>query len=90
MAILSAEAEYISVFDVAKKALYLSALLKELNYNEGNIKPVILRINNQLVIAMSKNNVFHPRTKHIRLRYYYVRELMLKGVIREDWVDIKR
>ena len=36
---------------------------------------------NKTTIALSKNHVFHKRTKHIDTRYHFVRELVNNGEI---------
>ena len=33
-----------------------------------------MKIDNQSAIALSKNPVFHNRSKHIDIRYHYIRE----------------
>ena len=86
----SAESEYVSVSDAAKEAIYISALLQELGYAGGDVKQVTLNVDNQAAIAMSANNVYHPRTKHIRLRYHHIRELVSLGQLKLEWVDTKR
>ena len=36
---------------------------------------------NSSAIALSKNSVFHKRTKHIDTRFHYIRELVNNGEI---------
>ena len=35
---------------------------------------VVLRIDNKSAISLSKNPVFHDRSKHIKTRYHFIRE----------------
>ena len=36
----------------------------------------------QSAIALSKNAVFHERSKHVATKYHYGRDLIKKGVVR--------
>ncbi|GJZ79850.1 hypothetical protein Tco_0644687 [Tanacetum coccineum] len=36
---------------------------------------------NQSAIHLAKNPVFHGRTKHIKIRYHYIRELVSEGTL---------
>jgi hypothetical protein len=40
-----------------------------------------LLVDNQSAIALSKNPVFHERSKHIDVRYHYIRECVDEGRI---------
>src|SRR5665647_73390 len=40
---------------------------------------------NQSTIAMSTNDVYHQRTKHIDLRYHFVREAVADKKVRLEW-----
>ena len=42
---------------------------------------------NQGAIAMSKNPIQHKRTKHIDIRYHFVREAVARGDIRLSYVQ---
>jgi len=42
-------------------------------------KPTPLYEDNQGAIALSVNNQFHTRSKHIDIKYHYVREQVERG-----------
>jgi hypothetical protein len=44
-----------------------------------------LLVDNQSAIALSKNPVFHERSKHINMRYHYIRECVDEGRIIIDY-----
>ncbi|XP_031287486.1 secreted RxLR effector protein 161-like [Pistacia vera] len=78
VALSTTEAEYVAVTDVFKEALWLQGLLSEVNLLEGTI---IVYLDSQSAIHLSKNPVYHERTKHVDVKYHFVRELVDKGVI---------
>ena len=43
--------------------------------------PTLIYEVNQGAISMAKNPVFHKRTKHIQIRYHFVREAVEEGTI---------
>ncbi len=64
-------------------------MLEELGYNEG-AAPVLLSIDNQAAMKLATNPINHTATKHIRMRYHLVRQLVSKTKeIRLQWVDTK-
>jgi hypothetical protein len=40
-----------------------------------------LKVDNQSAIPLSKNSVFHDRSKHINVRYHYLRDCVDEGLI---------
>jgi hypothetical protein len=48
-----------------------------------------LLVDNQSAIALSKNPVFHERSKHIDVRYHYIRECIDEGRIIIDYTAIE-
>ena len=49
--------------------------------NVGPKEPTVLMEDNQGAIAISKNPVTHARTKHIDIKFHYVREAVKEGTI---------
>ena len=72
------EAEYIALSEASKQGQWIRALLKELkrfDLLEDN-QAVPMHSDNQACIALSQDPVGHKRTKHIDVRYHYIRELV--------------
>jgi hypothetical protein len=81
------EAEYIAINIAAKEAVYIKALLKEIGYYKQNKLPLYTDNNGALLLA--KNPTFHERTKHIAVKYHYIRDLINKGIIDLIYIPTK-
>jgi len=56
-----------------KEAIWLHWLLKDLGVGQKQLE---VYSDNQSVIHLAKNQVFHALTKHIDVRYLFVREIL--------------
>ena len=79
VALSSYEAEYIAACAAACQGVWLGRLLEDLLKTE--VKKVVLKIDNQSAIALSKNSVHHERSKHIDTRFHYIRDCVESGMI---------
>lgn len=75
VALSTVEAEYMAIAESAKEGLHLRRLLKELGDIEG---PVTIYNDNQGAQKLSSNPVNHRKTKHIDIRYHFIRDLVEK------------
>ena len=79
VALSTAEAEYVALSAATQEAIWLRRLLTDVG--ESLEDPVVINEDNQGAIAMAKNPVGHARTKHIDIRYHFVREGVQNGAI---------
>ena len=79
VALSSCEAEFMAGTKAARQAIWLQDLLAEIMGVAG--EKVVIRIDNQSAIALTRNPVFHGRSKHIHTRYHFIRECVEKGLI---------
>ena len=70
----SAEVEYVAMTSDACQAVWMRRVLKDLSQNHQELTTIFC--DNNLAIALSKNHVFHKRTKHIDIRFHFIRELV--------------
>ena len=68
------EAEYVAMAETCKSVLWHRELLQELGMPQTG--PTILHCDNTGAIAVAKDPVHHDRTKHIRRRYHFIREVV--------------
>jgi hypothetical protein len=80
----SCEAEYVAAAAAASQGVWLARLLEEL-LGERSAK-FRVRIDNQSAISLRKNLVFHERSRHIDVRYHFVRNCVEDGKLEVDHV----
>ncbi|GJW06494.1 hypothetical protein Tco_1568917 [Tanacetum coccineum] len=73
VALSTTEAEYMALTEAVKEAIWLRGLLEELGVK---LNTVAVNCDNQGAIHLSRNHVFHERTKHINVRYHFIREVL--------------
>lgn len=79
VALSTCEAEYVALAATVQEALYLSQLLKDMDHNfEQTIK---LFEDNQGTICLAKNPVNRQRSKHVDIKYHFIRSNVLQGKI---------
>jgi hypothetical protein len=66
---------YIATTHAAKEAIWLRRLIDEI-IGPINAPTPIFCDNNGAVTLAKQDAVFHPRTKHIDIRYHYIRQLV--------------
>jgi hypothetical protein len=79
IALSTAEAEYIALATVTREILYLQLLLEELY--EVLLTPTPIYCDNQAAIALASKPKFHACTKHIDIRYHFVRQHIKLGTL---------
>lgn len=84
VALSSTEAEYVAQTHAAKKAIWLCAFVNKIRGGEKG--PLTILADNQSTIALSKDNKFHSCTKHIDLRYHFIREAVENGKIKMEYL----
>jgi hypothetical protein len=92
VALSSCEAEYITACEAGKELIWFKGLLDDLKLSEqlGVNKGIILNIDNESAIKLTKNPEFHARSKHIDLRYHWIREKVESSEIIPRWVPTKK
>ena len=80
IALSSTEAEYIAQTSAAKEALWLRSYWKEIT-DTKSLAPTKLHSNNQGAIALAKSAAYHSRTKHIDIRYHFIRDTIERQVV---------
>jgi hypothetical protein len=79
------ETEYIAACSASCEAIWLLKLLTGLFDLEMEATTILC--DNQNWIKMTENPVFHDRSKHIEIRYYYICDMVQRGAIKLQCVS---
>ena len=87
VALSTAEAEYVELGSATQETIWLRRLMTDLRISQ--VKPTVIREDNQGAIAVTKNPVGHKRTKHIDIKHHFVREAVDAGTITLEYCETK-
>ena len=87
VALSTIEAEYMAMTEAIKEAIWLQGLLDDLGVDQDHLS---VHCDSMSAIFLAKNQVHHSRTKHIDVRYHFVREIIEEGDILLEKIDTKR
>lgn len=79
VALSSCEAEFMAATAAACQAIWIRNVLNQITAE--NIGPVVLYVDNKSAIDLAKNPVFHGRSKHIDIRFHFIRECVDRGEV---------
>lgn len=83
----TAETEYIAAVDCCSQILWMKEALKDLNICTD--QPISVYCDNTSAISLSKNPMMHSRTKHIPIKYHFLREQVAKQNIVLEYISTK-
>ena len=78
-ALPTTEAEYMAIAEACKESVWLRGLFAELSRDDSCID---LFCDSQSGIYLTKVQMFHKRTKHIDIKYHYVRKVIAQGKLK--------
>jgi hypothetical protein len=85
VALSTAEEEYIALSVAIREAVWLHKLLTKLLDHE--MDPTIIHYDNQSCVKLSENLVFHDRSKHIEIKYHYIRDMVQRKTIHMQYLS---
>ena len=85
VALSSTEAEYIAASQASCEAIWLRKMLVGLFDLE--LRPTVIHCDNQNCIKLTENPVFHDRSKHIEIRYHFIRDWVQRGAVKLEYVS---
>jgi hypothetical protein len=79
------EAEYIAACSASCEAIWLRKLLTGLFDLE--MRATLILCDNKRCIKMTEDLVFHDRSKHIEIRYHYIRDMVQRGALKFQYIS---
>ncbi|KAI5342162.1 hypothetical protein L3X38_010037 [Prunus dulcis] len=73
------EAKYVSASEATTQAIWLRFVLED--FGELQTEATPLMVDNTFAIAMTRNPVFHQKTKHINRIYHFIRDALQESVV---------
>ena len=73
------KAYYVVATEASKEVIWLQRFMEELGKKQENSK---LYSDSQSAIHLAKNSAFHSKTKHIQLRYHFIRSVLENGQLK--------
>nr|GEY75612.1 copia protein [Tanacetum cinerariifolium] len=80
----SAEAEYVSLSACCAQVLWMRTQLTDYGFHFDKIP---MYCDSKVAIAISCNPVQHSRTRHIDVRYHFIKEKVEKGIVELFFVE---
>ena len=78
VALSTTEAEYVALSLAAQEATWLQKLLTDL---QMPTEPIVIKEDNHGALALSRNPIVHSRTKHIDIRFHFIRKALEDGIV---------
>ena len=75
----TAEAEYVAATAAVNQAIWIRKILADLHMKQN--EPTQIYVDNQAAISILNNPIFHGRTKHFKMKLYFLREEQREGEI---------
>jgi hypothetical protein len=84
VALSTVEAEYVATCATCREAVWLQKLLSGLFGLK--LEATFIWCDNQSCIKFSENLMFHDRSKHIKIKYHYIMDMVQRGAVRLQYV----
>ena len=76
------EAEYMDLIEVVEETIWLQGLMDNLRMKQDFLK---VNCDSMSAIFLANNVVYHVSTKHIDVRYYFMRD-----IVEDDDIELKK
>ena len=83
VALSTTESEYVSLAGASQEAIWIVQLFSDLNVK--NVSPIVIFEDNKTAICIGNNLTHNPRTKHIDIKYHFVRDQVINDKIQIEY-----
>jgi hypothetical protein len=84
VALSTTESEYMAACEACTEAVWLRKLISDLF--DQIPESSIIYFDNQSCIKLSEHLVFHERSKHIEIKYYFIRDKIQEGEVKLEYI----
>ena len=81
------EDEYIAGTSCCTQVIWMKQTLEDLLVKYED--PILISCDNMSSINISRNHVMHSKTKHIPIKYHFIRDQVSQKVVKVEYVDTK-
>ncbi|CAI0547259.1 unnamed protein product [Linum tenue] len=79
------EAEFIAAAYCVAHCVWLRRILESVGWSSSVAEKTTILCDNSSAIKLSRNPVLHGRSKHIDVRFHFIRELVKEGVVELEY-----
>ena len=80
----TAEAECVAACSTSCEEVWLRKLLS--NLFDLQLDATCIYCDNQSCVKLSQNPLFHDKSKHIEIKYHYIRDMVQRGAVKHHYV----
>jgi len=84
VALSTTEVEYVVACSASCEVVWLRKLLS--NLFDLHLDATCIYCDNQSCVKLSENPVFHEKSKHIEIKYHYIRDMVQRRAIKLQYV----
>ena len=84
MALSTAEAKYVIACSTSFEVVWLRKLLS--NLFDLQLDATFIYCDNQSCVKLLENPVFHDKSKHIEIKYHYIKDMVQRGAMKLKYV----
>ena len=85
MALSTTKVEYVIACLSSCEGVWLKNILSDLF--DLQLDSTCIYCNNQSCVKLSENPMFHDKSKHIEIKYHYIRDMVQRGAVKLQYVE---
>jgi hypothetical protein len=85
VALGTSEAEHIVTSVVSREAVWLWKL--PAGIFDLELEPTLIHCDNQSCVKLTENPVFHDRSKHVKIKYHYIWDMVQRGAVELQYIS---
>ena len=87
MALSIAEAEYVAACSASREVVWMRKILS--NLFDLQMESTCIHCDNHSCVKFLENRVFHDKSKHIKIKYHYIRDMVKRGAVKLEYVAME-